>query len=348
MRKILVKGYVSDRMYDEYLEDYMYNPYSPFHSLRVQPAKYGKPAKARELTSSENVRYRDELAAQGRKSVLPLETFDDAGRSEALMGQHVYPYHAYSLSPSFDADSRQADLPHSYKVGKKGQRPDLQMYGFEGKDTSPQRIARTGGAHAQTEGIIYGDVPEHQITPIFHKPVSYFDLQAASQALLPTIPTKPSQLNEKQQSIAREMMVMGIPPVLTEEHMFTPDITNAINLDSIKDPTRQWNENQARLNTSLGDLKVASEPMDIAFQLLKERVSPEAKRHKLEYDKKYESSPERVKYREDLNRERRRRGIYGSHNHQDVSHTEGGKLTLEGEHENRARHFKDKGTLREL
>ena len=89
-----------------------------------------------------------------------------------------------------------------------------------------------------------------------------------------------------------------------------------------------------------------SEPMNIAMRLLKERVSPEAKRHKLEYDKKYESSPERVKYREDLNRERRRRGIYGSHNHQDVSHTEGGKLTLEGEHENRARHFKDKGTLR--
>jgi hypothetical protein len=91
-----------------------------------------------------------------------------------------------------------------------------------------------------------------------------------------------------------------------------------------------------------------SEPMDIAFQLLKERVSPEAKRHKLEYDKKYESTPERVKYREDLNRERRRRGIYGSHDHKDISHTEGGKLTLEGEHENRARHFKDKGTLREL
>ena len=99
---------------------------------------------------------------------------------------------------------------------------------------------------------------------------------------------------------------------------------------------------------TINPLKVASEPMDIALQLLKERVSPEAKRHKLEYDKKYESSPERVKYREDLNRERRRRGIYGSHDHKDISHTEGGKLTLEGEHENRARHFKDKGTLREL
>lgn len=75
-------------------------------------------------------------------------------------------------------------------------------------------------------------------------------------------------------------------------------------------------------------------------------LSPEARRHKLEYDKKYESSPERVKYREELNQERRRRGIYGSGDHKDVSHTQGGRLTLEGEHSNRARHFKDKGTLR--
>jgi len=90
-----------------------------------------------------------------------------------------------------------------------------------------------------------------------------------------------------------------------------------------------------------------SEPMDLAMDvLLKDRISPEAKRHKLEYDKKYESSPERVKYREELNRERRKRGIYGKHNHMDVSHTEGGKLTLESEHGNRARHFKEKGTLR--
>ena len=88
------------------------------------------------------------------------------------------------------------------------------------------------------------------------------------------------------------------------------------------------------------------EPMDIAFQLLKRQLSPEARRHKLEYDKKYESSPERVKYREELNQERRRRGIYGSGDHKDVSHTQGGRLTLEGEHSNRARHFKNRGTLR--
>lgn len=80
----------------------------------------------------------------------------------------------------------------------------------------------------------------------------------------------------------------------------------------------------------------------------KERISPEAKRHKLEYDTKYESTPERVKYREELNRERRKRGMYGDHSGKDISHTQGNKLTVESEHDNRARHFKDKGTLREI
>ena len=32
----------------------------------------------------------------------------------------------------------------------------------------------------------------------------------------------------------------------------------------------------------------------------------------------------------------------------DVSHTEGGGLTLESQHANRGRHFKDKGTLRPI
>ena len=90
--------------------------------------------------------------------------------------------------------------------------------------------------------------------------------------------------------------------------------------------------------------KNASEPMEIAMQLLKERVSPEAKRHKLEYDKKYESSPERVKYREELNRERRRRHIMGRGG-PDMSHTKDHTIVPESPHANRARHFKDKGTL---
>lgn len=89
-----------------------------------------------------------------------------------------------------------------------------------------------------------------------------------------------------------------------------------------------------------------SEPMDIAFQLLKERKSPEAMRRKLEYDKQYEKTPERRKYQRELHAERRKRGIYGSGDHMDVSHTQGGRLTLEPEHANRARHFKGQGTLR--
>jgi len=89
-------------------------------------------------------------------------------------------------------------------------------------------------------------------------------------------------------------------------------------------------------------------PMDLSWRLLKERKSPAAIRHKLEYDTKYESSPKRVKYREQLNQERRRRGIYGSGNRMDISHTQGGKLTLEGQHANRARHFKNRGTLRRV
>ena len=89
-------------------------------------------------------------------------------------------------------------------------------------------------------------------------------------------------------------------------------------------------------------------PIDRAFQLLKERKSPEAMRRKLEYDKRYEKTPKRRKYQRDLHAERRKRGIYGSGDHMDVSHTEGGKLTLEGEHSNRARHFKNRGTLRRV
>lgn len=74
---------------------------------------------------------------------------------------------------------------------------------------------------------------------------------------------------------------------------------------------------------------------------------PDVKAHKLEYDTQYESSPERVKYREELNRERRKRGIYG-HGGPDMSHTKDHTLVAEDPHENRARHFKERGTLKSL
>jgi hypothetical protein len=103
-----------------------------------------------------------------------------------------------------------------------------------------------------------------------------------------------------------------------------------------------------RYNKSQGGLasRMASGGFLRSEVLVKERKSPEAMRHKREYDAAYNKRPDQVKYREELNQERRRRGIMGSHNHMDVSHTQGHRLTLEPEHSNRARHFREKGTLR--
>ena len=94
-----------------------------------------------------------------------------------------------------------------------------------------------------------------------------------------------------------------------------------------------------------GKPTIVKSPMDIAFQLLKERKSPEALANKKKYDSEYQKDPKRVKYREQLNAERRKRGIYGKGG-PDMSHTKDGKLVAESPHTNRARHFKGKGTLK--
>lgn len=151
-----------------------------------------------------------------------------------------------------------------------------------------------------------------------------------------------------------------------DERVSHPLDPNKVALDKMAEEHQHWggdnphsdfwqryNEPQALMEEGGGFSQDFSEtykskPMDIAFQLLKRELSPAARKHKLQYDTKYQSSPKRVKYRVELNRERRRRGIYGSGNGKDVSHTEGGKLTLENEHDNRARHFKNRGTLRKV
>lgn len=93
--------------------------------------------------------------------------------------------------------------------------------------------------------------------------------------------------------------------------------------------------------------KLTGEPMDIVMRLLKHATSPEAKHHKSQYDSQYESTPEREKYHVDLNRERRKRGIYG-HGGPDMSHTKDHTLVAEDPHTNRARHFKERGTLKSV
>ena len=79
----------------------------------------------------------------------------------------------------------------------------------------------------------------------------------------------------------------------------------------------------------------------------KAELSPSAKKHKKEYDTKYESTPARKKYRRDLERERRKRGVDGKGG-KDMSHTARGTIVPEDMHANRARHFKSKGTLKKI
>lgn len=88
-----------------------------------------------------------------------------------------------------------------------------------------------------------------------------------------------------------------------------------------------------------------SEPMDLAWQFLKHATSPEALRHKREYDTKYEDNPERKKYRAELSQARRKRGIMGQGG-PDMSHTKEGHIVAEDPHANRARHFASRGTLK--
>jgi hypothetical protein len=64
--------------------------------------------------------------------------------------------------------------------------------------------------------------------------------------------------------------------------------------------------------------------------------NPESYKKKLAYDKKRNATAERKKYRAELNRERRARGIMGKGG-KDVSHTADGGFRLEDPSKNRAR-----------
>ena len=56
-----------------------------------------------------------------------------------------------------------------------------------------------------------------------------------------------------------------------------------------------------------------------------------------DYDKEYQSSPERKKYRAELNKANRKDGSYGNGDNMDKSHTKSGKLVSESQSKNRAR-----------
>lgn len=64
--------------------------------------------------------------------------------------------------------------------------------------------------------------------------------------------------------------------------------------------------------------------------------NPEARKKKNDYQKEYNKKPEEVDRRVELNRERRKRGIYGKGG-PDMSHTKDGKIVAEDPSTNRAR-----------
>ena len=72
------------------------------------------------------------------------------------------------------------------------------------------------------------------------------------------------------------------------------------------------------------------------WRMLKEAKSPKAIEHKRKYETEYESTPERKKYRRELERERRKRGVAGKGG-KDMSHTKRGTIVPEDPHTNRAR-----------
>lgn len=66
------------------------------------------------------------------------------------------------------------------------------------------------------------------------------------------------------------------------------------------------------------------------------KKNPKARAKKQKYDKAYHATPARKRYRAELARERRKRGVMGKGG-KDVSHKKGGGFTMESKSKNRAR-----------
>jgi len=66
-------------------------------------------------------------------------------------------------------------------------------------------------------------------------------------------------------------------------------------------------------------------------------MSEDRKKKKLAYDKKYQATEKRKKYRAELNRANKKAGTYGNGDGLDMSHTKSGKIVKEKAKTNRAR-----------
>ena len=67
------------------------------------------------------------------------------------------------------------------------------------------------------------------------------------------------------------------------------------------------------------------------------KKNPEARKKRLEYQKRYNKQKKQIKKRSLLNKENRKRGTYGNGDKKDVSHRKDGSTFLECQSKNRAR-----------
>ena len=66
-------------------------------------------------------------------------------------------------------------------------------------------------------------------------------------------------------------------------------------------------------------------------------MSADRRAKKLAYDKKYQDTPKRVNYREELNKANKKAGTYGNQDNIDMSHTKAGSMVAENMKSNRGR-----------
>lgn len=67
--------------------------------------------------------------------------------------------------------------------------------------------------------------------------------------------------------------------------------------------------------------------------------NPEARKKKLEYDKKYQDTPSRIKYRAELNKANNKAWTTWNKDGKDMSHTKSWKLVKEKQSTNRKRNW---------
>ena len=279
-----------------------------------------------------NIEWEQEVQQGGARSIVPGIEGGKIVDEQAVKdgGGFVYRPNLDALAPA----GQLTDMPRS-------KRKNVLVGSFQ----KPDNHAGQNEGRAQTEGFIR-------------------DGMDPKQAFLLSDPTKPF-IREDLLEQARVKQMGGTPHHERTDIEISPNdgFTTAsqaletLPVERLENPFTEmgsWGPSNPVGGTAVAPRKVGglwdngvfrnSEPMSVGDVLVKERISPEAIAHKLEYDKKYESNPVRVKYREDLNRERRKRHIYGKGG-PDMSHTSQNTIVPEDPHANRARHFKSKGTL---